>query len=181
MDRDEEPRIREATPEDAEAIEAVRVRTWKAAYRGLLPDEYLESLDPSAGVAQRRAWLVEPMPGVGCLVTEEGDRVVGFVHFGPSLDPDAEGVGQGYALYVEEEFWGTGRGRALWLEARRRLVESGYRAAILWTLVGNARADRFYRAAGFRPDGAEKVEEFSIAEGAPSVQLKEIRYRVELE
>jgi hypothetical protein len=42
---------------------------------------------------------------------------------------------------------------------------------MLWVLEGNGRAERFYRAAGWRHDGGRKVEEF---QGADVVEL---RYR----
>jgi len=32
------PTIREATPDDAPAIAAVHVRSWQAAYRGIVPE-----------------------------------------------------------------------------------------------------------------------------------------------
>ncbi|MEU6929538.1 hypothetical protein AB0A05_10295 [Streptomyces sp. NPDC046374] len=37
--------IREAAPSDAAAVAAVHIRSWRAAYRGLVPDAYLDSLD----------------------------------------------------------------------------------------------------------------------------------------
>ena len=52
-----------------------------------------------------------------------------------------------------------------------RLTELGYRQATLWVLDSNARARRFYAAAGFQPDGAVKVDD---SRGFP---LAEVRYR----
>ena len=37
--------IRRARPEDAEAVARVHVAGWRHAYRGLLPDDYLDGLD----------------------------------------------------------------------------------------------------------------------------------------
>lgn len=39
-------KIRRATPEDALAIAHVHVRSWQAAYRGLIDDEFLDALRP---------------------------------------------------------------------------------------------------------------------------------------
>jgi hypothetical protein len=36
--------IREATAIDAEAVSRVRVRSWQAAYRGIIDDAYLDAL-----------------------------------------------------------------------------------------------------------------------------------------
>lgn len=39
-------RIREACPGAEHAVADVHVRSWKAAYRSLLPDDYLDALRP---------------------------------------------------------------------------------------------------------------------------------------
>ncbi|MER6578988.1 hypothetical protein [Nonomuraea sp. NPDC001023] len=46
-------RIRKATPADAQAIAEIHVRSWQAAYRGLLPQDHLDGLDPAA---RRPGW-----------------------------------------------------------------------------------------------------------------------------
>src|SRR3984885_11964090 len=38
--------LRPAEPEDAMAVARVHVRSWQAAYRALLPDDYLDQLRP---------------------------------------------------------------------------------------------------------------------------------------
>jgi len=38
--------LRPAQPADAAAVARVHVRSWQVAYRGLLPDEYLDGLQP---------------------------------------------------------------------------------------------------------------------------------------
>jgi ribosomal protein S18 acetylase RimI-like enzyme len=55
--------------------------------------------------------------------------------------------------------------------ALAELARGGYQHATLWVLDTNARARRFYDAAGFRPDGAEKTDD---SRGFP---VTEIRYR----
>jgi hypothetical protein len=42
MGRKVKIQLRRATPEDAAALAAVEVRSWRAAYRGLMPDAYLD-------------------------------------------------------------------------------------------------------------------------------------------
>ncbi len=38
--------IRPATDADAAAIRAVQIQSWREAYRGIVPDSYLDALDP---------------------------------------------------------------------------------------------------------------------------------------
>ena len=54
----------------------------------------------------------------------------------------------------------------------QRLCAEGYHSATLWVLVTNDRARRFYEAAGWSRDGAEKTERIG---GAASIT--EVRYR----
>jgi GNAT superfamily N-acetyltransferase len=64
-----------------------------------------------------------------------------------------------YALYPDPAWWGHGARRQLHDAALERLAAGGHPAAALWVLRGNARAIRFYRARGRRPDGGAVLEE----------------------
>ena len=105
-------------------------------------------------------------------VAEIRSEIKGWVAFGPSRDADATAVvGELEAIYVAPERWSTGLGLALWLVARRRLIEHGFSSATLWVLAENARAIRFYVEAGFRPDPLSEKE---VSRGGKA--LKEVRY-----
>jgi hypothetical protein len=72
--------VRPARAEDAGQIALVHVRSWQGAYRGLIPQAFLDGLD----VAERtRTWeraLAETdNPRAGVLVADDGGNVVGFV------------------------------------------------------------------------------------------------------
>ena len=56
------------------------------------------------------------------------------------------------------------------------LTARGFTDAILWVLVGNQRARRFYEAAGWTCDGAEKSERVG-AVGGTTATIVETRYR----
>jgi ribosomal protein S18 acetylase RimI-like enzyme len=167
-------RVRRAEPADAAGIALVHVRAWQVAYRGLMPQEYLDALDPverrgawETGLVTRTRW-----PWSGTLVVDGTDGIVGFVQLGPSRDEDAgSGVGEVAAVYALSTVWGTGVGRALMDAALASLTAAGYAQATLWVLDTNVRARRFYEAAGWRLDGAVKVDE---TRGFP---LSELRYR----
>jgi GNAT superfamily N-acetyltransferase len=165
--------VRAAVVEDAEQIAEVHVRSWQAGYRGLLPQNYLDGLDPAARVPARRRMLAEAdLPRSGTLVAADDGQVVGFAHIGPSRDEDADSsVGEVFAIYLAPGAWGKGRGRELMTAALADLVRAGYRQATLWVLDSNARARRFYEATGFRPDGA------SMADESRGFLLTEVRYR----
>jgi hypothetical protein len=59
--------VRDADPEDAEQIAIIHVHSWQAAYRGLLPQEYLDRLDPAIVSHDGGAgWPTRTGPPPGC-------------------------------------------------------------------------------------------------------------------
>ena len=157
-------RIRAATSEDARAIAEVHVASWRAAYRSLVPDAYLERLSVDDREAQRREHLDDSSGEFGTLVAEEDGHVVGFAAFGPSRDEDAPpGTGEVPAIYLDPAVIGTGIGRVLFAEATAGLRDAGYGRATLWVLEANERARRFYEKAGWTRDGATSTNDFDCA------------------
>lgn len=166
--------VRAASVDDAEALAAVHVRTWQVAYRGKVPQDYLDRLDPSQRVQGWRQWLQRDQAPAGILLLEHSvDGVVGFINVSPSRDSDTdpESVGEAKSVYLLPEYWGRGAGRMLMEAGLRRLKEAGYEEVVLWVLDSNRRARRFYEAGGWRADGSTKTDE---SRGFP---LVEVRYR----
>jgi len=168
-------RFRDATPADARAIAEVHVRSWQTAYRGELPDEYLDGLSVDERTSRWTERLAEPPLGVETLVAEDGGRVIGFTGFGPSRDEDAPaGTGEVYAIYLQPEWFGLGAGRELFARANDRLRELGYARATLWVLATNERSRRFYERAGWAFDGTESTHQDQC------LNMPIVRYAVEL-
>jgi GNAT superfamily N-acetyltransferase len=169
--------VRPAIETDAQRIAEVHVGTWQAAYRGIVPDQFLDSLD----VGQRaRAWRKtlgqdDPdWPSMQTSVAVHDDRVIGFASIGPTRDDDATpAVGELYAIYVDADHWDSGAGKALIVEAIDEL-RARYSEAVLWVLEANDRARRFYEKGGWRFDGATKDDD------SRGFTLREVRYRIAL-
>jgi len=155
--------LREARRGDELAVAEVHVRAWQEAYRGLIPAEFLDALDPRERAARYTFESPDPAAPTTVLAVEAGEdgaeAIQGFVTFGPSRDEDAQGFGEVYALYVDPDRYQGGVGRLLMAESRRRLHEAGFTAAILWVLQGNTRAANFYEREGWSPDRATRVEQ----------------------
>jgi GNAT superfamily N-acetyltransferase len=170
--------IRRALADDALGVATVHVRSWQAAYRGLMPDGYLDQLD----VERRRAGWEHSIaetdwPRSGTLVaTEANGNVVGFAHIGPARDDDLDPavIGELAAIYASPEAWGSGVGRRLMAAAVNVLRDAAFTDAILWVLEGNDRAQRFYEMGGWQLDGA--TQDIVIAD----TTLVEVRYRLAL-
>ncbi|WP_017624377.1 GNAT family N-acetyltransferase [Nocardiopsis chromatogenes] len=168
--------VRHAHSGDAERIEHIRVAGWKAAYRGLIPDEVVDGLEPDVG---RRAAQLDGPTGTD-LVADVDGRVRGWLSYGPARDGDAPpGANEVYACYVAPEAWRAGMGRALMSAALTHLDGA---PVLLWVLKGNRRAIDFYSAFAFRPDGAERaLERRGTARTAAGQGILEVRCRREAE
>src|SRR2546423_13104211 len=168
-------RIRRANEADVNAIAEIHVRSWQAAYAGLLPGPALDALSIPDRTKRWRETFDRPPPGFRVWIGEDDELVVGFSSTGPSRDSSAESAtAELHTIYLRPDFIGTGRGRALFAHAVDDLRAQGYRAAELWVLVGNERARRFYEAAGWHTDGEEKIETLH------GIEVHEIRYGVDL-
>jgi GNAT superfamily N-acetyltransferase len=168
--------VRVATVADAEAVADVHVRSWQSAYRGLLPDAYLNALSVERRSEVWRRILAETdLPRTGAFVLQEGLDVLGFVHIAPTRDDDLPpSTGEVTAIYITPSAWGLGGGRQLLDTAKASLKAAGVTSAALWVLEANLAARRFYERQGWQPDGARKVEDRG------DFVLLEIRYTTTL-
>lgn len=162
--------IERAELSSAEDIGRIGALSWKAAYRGIVPDEVLDSITSEARAERyRRSYSSRP-DSEYYLFRAQGEPA-GFAVI--CEDDGQPGVGQVGAFYFLSEYWGCGLARPAMEFCLARLKAMGYSRVILWVLEENARARRFYEKCGFVPDGA--AEEIVI-----SIPLDEIRYAISI-
>jgi GNAT superfamily N-acetyltransferase len=162
--------LRPAEPEDASAVARVHVRSWQAAYRSLLPADYLDNLHPEDRARQYDFASRDPLKPQTIVACEDG-LILGFATTMPSRESDLKEHGELCALYVDPHRWGRGLGVALVSAARANLFEQSFRNAVLWILSGNIRAHRFYQRDGWAPDGVRKTDSIW------GVAVDEVRYQ----
>ena len=162
--------FRNAHSNDAGGIAEVHVRSWQAAYRGQVPDSYLEGLSVEKRELMWTEILKDQMGGV--LVAEDEAKIVGFSSFGPVRDEGENRLltGEIYSIYVLEDFWNLGIGRTLMENSLAALERDGFGSVKVWVLETNQRAISFYEKFGFKTDGLRKTEKLE------DFVLREIRY-----
>jgi ribosomal protein S18 acetylase RimI-like enzyme len=140
-------KVRRARTEDAARIAAIHVRSWRVGYRGQIPQDYLDGLDPAAGhIRWAETVQREDMSRGGTfVVTDDAGDVAGFAHVDASRDADATAsIGEVWAIYLSPDAWGKGLGRELMTATLSYLANVRYTQVTLWVLDSNDRARRFY-------------------------------------
>ncbi|MDQ0597831.1 GNAT superfamily N-acetyltransferase [Streptomyces canus] len=156
---------------DCDRVAEIRVRGWQSAYRGLMPQPYLDALSMREDAERRRERLRRSDGSVVNLVAEQDGDLFGWSAHGPYREAEVRTAdAELYAIYVDTGRYGAGIGHALLQESVRRCTAAGHDRMYLWVLKGNVRARAFYERAGFRPDGAE--EPFEV----DGVAVPEVRY-----
>ena len=164
--------VREATATDAAAVARVHLASWRSAYRGLVPDALLDSLNLGERTARWREQLTHRPLGQVTHVAEVGGEIVGFAAGGACRDEDSGSeVGELYAIYVEPGSWRQGFGGLLQTASLESLRERGFAEARLWVLEGNAAAQAFYERSGWSADGARDTHRFGD-QGLPIVRYR---------
>ena len=165
--------VRQATSADARKIAQIHVETWRAAYRGQMPDAILDALDADKRTIFWNNHLATRPHEI--LVIESDKAIIGFCVLVPSRDKDSNPheVGEIAAIYVQPEFWRKGAGRELCRFALRAARLQKYLSVTLWVLASNVAAQKFYETMGFSLDGATKVDQC-----LNNYELHEVRYRI---
>ncbi len=123
--------------------------TWRKAYKGIVPDDYLDGLSYEES---GRLWQDVITAGDGCVfVAEDESGVIGFASGSPrerfSRDLK-EYEGELKTVYVLPSYQGTGAGRHLVGAVARYFMERGMRSMLLWVFTENRPAQRFYESLG---------------------------------
>ena len=185
--------VRDAVIDDADALATAHIDSWRGAYRGLVPDEYLDA-DAFATTRrdQWRAWTWQSDIGSRLFVATIHERVAGFGHAGPEI-PGSEATepvatesvvarGEIYGFYLHPSAWGSGAAGALMSRCEEFLRDEGFATAILWAPRDHPRARAFYEKAGWHATGKEST--FSPPDppeaALPTIEVVVTQYEVRL-
>jgi len=159
--------VRPADVDDAAAIARVHVESWRTTYRGLLPDNFLDSLSQGRYLERWLRSLGDDATRV--YVAEDAHEVVAFASGGRERAGEDGYSGELYAIYVLEKAQRKGHGIGLARAVTGGLREMGLGDMIVWVLRDNSPARRFYERLG-----GTYVRTQPVTIG--SVELQEVSY-----
>lgn len=154
MERPRDEIIRPATSRDADVIARMHARSWRAAYRGLLSDTYLDhELDEERNRVWRERFDTLASGAFGVFLAEDDSGPIGFAAV---LLHDSPASALLDNLHVVPDRQRRGTGRRLMAEAARWTIDAAPDAPLyLWVLEANTDARRFYEALGGTECGGE--------------------------
>ncbi|ASS96727.1 GNAT family N-acetyltransferase [Peribacillus simplex] len=139
-------KIRKAMEEDVNGIANVHINSWKTTYKGILPDQYLFSLNPEA---KKKNWLrnLKMLHNATYVAENDNGEIIGFAAGGPEQTNDSHIQGEVYAIYFLKEYQRQGFGRKMIKAVIHELMKMEHKNLIIWALKDNPSCG-FYRALG---------------------------------
>ncbi len=132
--------IRNAEKEDVRQIAEILVEDWQKAYRGIMDDAFLDSMN----VDQR--YEIEGKRYQKYIVAADGSEILGYAWLEASGEEPADC--EVIALYVRYSERNHGIGRFLMQYAFDHFRENGNKKMIVWCLKENHESRKFYEKTG---------------------------------
>lgn len=150
--------------DDIDDVSRVYAQSWKSAYRGIVPQDYLNSIPENR-------WSEILLGELSNLwVVSDGKRIIGSSTYAPARDEKYNGWGEIISIYLLPSYFHQGIGTKLLRASMDGLFTMGYSDLYLWVLEDNQPARSFYEKNAFSFNG--DVMQYVIG-GKP---LNEVRY-----
>lgn len=148
--------IRNVTEKDLPDVVDIQIAGWRTAYRGIIDDEILDSMNREERLSRRK----KDWRSTSFIVAEQDGGVVGFCRyidnnsFSPDYDVDCELL----AIYLRPDVKRQGIGRKLFNYVADEFRRKGKKKMILWCLKDNQPSRRFYETMGGQLAGEKDFE-----------------------
>ena len=124
------------------------VESWRTAYAGIVPEEFLAKRAYAEREPRWRDIRSDPTEEQFVFVVEtEKGRIVGFACAGAESSGDSVYQGEISAIYLLEPYQRLGIGRRLFSAVAQELFQRGFRSMLVRVLAANPSL-RFYEALG---------------------------------
>ena len=139
--------IRNVEEKDIPSVVDIQINGWRTAYKGIVDDEYLDSMNREERIETRK----KDYKNSGFIVAELNNEVVGFTRYvyDNSFSPDKEDVDcELMAIYVRPDLKRNGIGRKLFKYVLDEFKDKNKTKMILWCLKDNEPSKAFYKKMG---------------------------------
>lgn len=140
--------IRKMRKEDCAAFNHVITVSWNEAYKGIVPNEFLEELKSNEKERTEKGLSIFDEKDVNTFILEIDGEVVGFSHYAAANQDKFPGCGEIRALYIINKYHKNGFGRKLVDESKKELKKLGFDKMIICCLKDNLPSNEFYKHIG---------------------------------
>ena len=140
-------KIRNIKKEDIPEVVNIQIDGWRASYKGMIDDEYLENMNVENKIKMREKDYKENR----FIVAEINNEIVGFCRYTDNMEktPETPEVDcELRALYVKPELKHNGIGKKMFQYAVNEFKNMGKTKMVLWCLKDNVLARKFYEKMG---------------------------------
>ena len=157
--------IRYINPADSrERISKIYENSWRYAYKGIIPQDYLDAIPEGRWVKNF------DIPGWSTMVCVENGEYIGTSSFCRSRFEQYPDSGEVISIYLLPEYMGKGYGSKLLEIVMNELENQGFTEVFLWVLEENTTARQFYEKHGF------KCSDDYLDDNIGGKDLREVRY-----
>ena len=139
--------IRNIKEKDIESVVNIQIEGWRTAYKGIVDDEFLNSMNKNERIMKRKADYKEN----GFIVAEIKSEIVGFCRYidnnncSPEIrNADCELI----AIYVKPKFKYKGIGTKLVDYVKEEFRKKDKTKMVIWCLKDNEPSKKFYSKVG---------------------------------
>ena len=129
--------IREAKESDANGIAIVQVDTWRSTYRGIVPDDYINSLNYEKKEDYWRKFIALEENQFVLVAETDEKQIVGFAAAGQNVDVEKHFTGELHTLYLLENWQRRGIGKLSLQAAVQSLLKRQITSMLVWVLGDN--------------------------------------------
>ena len=160
--------IKPGTRDELYEIAAFLNDSWKAEYRGIVRDDYLDAMtieERHKGLQNRFDENISAFLTMRCC-----GKLIGASVFGKSFTEGYPDDGEISAIYLHRDYIGKGYGHEFFTAIEKELIAKEYSHLVLDVLADNRRAVRFYEKHGYT-----KMDDRSIKLGEQDYPLTVFR------
>jgi ribosomal protein S18 acetylase RimI-like enzyme len=139
--------IRRATVYDSTAIARVQIESYRTAYAGIFPQDYLDHFTEAEQAQDWYGWMMTKPRDLIYVAQTEAGEIVGYALARPGVSEVPPYDSELLALHVRRPFQRQGIGGELLRKAAEKLEKQGCASLILWVLAKNP-ARSFYEKLG---------------------------------
>jgi GNAT superfamily N-acetyltransferase len=162
------------TIDDAKAVAEIQTASWQFAYKGIVPQDYLDVIDVKKREENWAKGMIEDPTIVRLVACEDNDHAIGFICGLHNRDKDSKIDSELWAIYICPQKIKNGIGEMLFTSFVTELKSKNFSTMKVWVLEENKIGRSFYEKMGGTLSTLQKEIEIGGA------KLKEVSYEYKL-